>query len=149
MSAVGAAIADAIQPIERPFVIALEGELGAGKTTLVGGVLRQLGFQGHARSPTYTLIEPYEFGARSVYHLDLYRLVDPSEVEALGLRDLLLPGSVFLIEWPERGAAAIPPADLIVRIRYAAGDSGREIMLSSASMPGQSVLQALLAAAKP
>ena len=149
MRAIGAAIANALQLIEPPFVIALEGELGAGKTTLVGGVLKQLGFRGHARSPTYTLIEPYEFGARSVYHLDLYRLADPSEVEALGLRDLLLPRSVFLIEWPERGEGAIPAADLTVRIRYAANDSAREITFFPASMPGQSVLQAVSSAAKP
>jgi len=148
MRSIGAAIADAMQSIAQPFVIALEGELGAGKTTLVAGVLDRLGFKGHARSPTYTLIEPYEFGARSVYHLDLYRLADPSEVEALGLRDLLLPHSVFLIEWPERGGAAIPAADLTVRIQYAANTSGREIELLAGSKSGESVLRRLPATAK-
>lgn len=148
MRSIGAAIADALQSIAQPFVVALEGELGAGKTTLVGGLLGRLGFAGHARSPTYTLIEPYEFGERSVYHLDLYRLADPSEVEALGLRDLLLPHSVFLIEWPERGGAAIPVADLTVHIRYAANNSGREVELLAGSKSGESTLRTLLATAK-
>lgn len=148
MRSIGAAMTDALQSVAQPFVIALEGELGAGKTTLVGGMLHQLGFKGHARSPTYTLIEPYEFGARSVYHLDLYRLADPSEVEALGLRDLLAPQSVFLIEWPERGGAAIPAPDLMVRIRYASGDSGREIAMLPGSKSGESVLQRLPVPAK-
>lgn len=146
MRTVGASLADTLKGVEQPFVIALEGELGAGKTTLVGGVLRRLGFSGHARSPTYTLIEPYELDGRSVFHLDLYRLTDPREVDALGLRDMLHPGTVLLIEWPERGAGALPATDLSVHIRYAG--EGREVTLNGESKLGQSVLQRLSATAK-
>jgi tRNA threonylcarbamoyladenosine biosynthesis protein TsaE len=148
MRSIGASLAHASAAVEQPFVIALEGELGAGKTTLVGGFLHALGLQGHARSPTYTLIEPYEFGDRSVYHLDLYRLTDPREVEALGLRDLLQPRSVFLIEWPERGVGAVPVPDVTVRIRYEP-ETGREVALLSHSKLGQSVIEASPATAKP
>jgi tRNA threonylcarbamoyladenosine biosynthesis protein TsaE len=148
MRSIGASLAKASTLSEQPFVIALEGELGAGKTTLVGGFLSALGFRGHARSPTYTLIEPYEFGDISVYHLDLYRLADSREIDALGLRDLLQPRSIFLIEWPDRGAGALPSFDLTVRIRYAPG-SGREIELLGHSKPGQSAIAAALATAKP
>jgi tRNA threonylcarbamoyladenosine biosynthesis protein TsaE len=148
MRSIGASLARASTHVEQPFVIALEGELGAGKTTLVGGFLSALGFRGHARSPTYTLIEPYEFGDRSVYHLDLYRLADFRDVEALGLRDLLQPRSIFLIEWPERGAGALPSFDLTVRIRYAR-KSGREIELLGHSKLGQSAIEVAWATAKP
>jgi tRNA threonylcarbamoyladenosine biosynthesis protein TsaE len=147
MRSIGAALADALSKLDVPIVIALEGELGAGKTTLVGGVLNALGFRGHVRSPTYTLIEPYELGDRSVYHLDLYRLTDPREVDPLGLRDLLQPRSVFLIEWPERGEGFLPPADLTISLRYA-GDLGRDLFLWAHSKPGQSVLEAVSATAK-
>ena len=147
MRSIGAAIAGALSKFNTPMVIALEGELGAGKTTLVGGVLNALGFRGHVRSPTYTLIEPYEFGDRSVYHLDLYRLTDPREVDPLGLRDLLQPGSVFLIEWPERGEGFLPPADVTICLRYV-GVLGRDLSLGAHSKPGQSVVDAVSAAAK-
>jgi tRNA threonylcarbamoyladenosine biosynthesis protein TsaE len=145
---VGAALARALQAVETPFVIALEGELGAGKTTLVGGLLNALGFKGHARSPTYTLIEPYDLAGRAIYHLDLYRLTDPQEVEALGLRDLLEPKAVFLIEWPERGGGLLPDFDLRIRIRYRA-ESGREIDLLSGSTAGESVVRHVMATEKP
>jgi tRNA threonylcarbamoyladenosine biosynthesis protein TsaE len=148
MRSIGASVASALGAIKQPIVIALEGELGAGKTTLVGGILNAFGFRGHARSPTYTLIEPYEFDERSVYHLDLYRLTDPREVDALGLRDLLLPRCVFLIEWPERGAGALPAIDLTIRIQYKS-ESGRDVVLARASKLGESVIQRVLATAKP
>ena len=145
---IGEALAAALSGVMDPFVIALEGDLGAGKTTLVRGVLNALGFAGHARSPTYTLIEPYEDGGRCVYHLDLYRLTNPREVEALAIRDLLHAGSVFLIEWPEKGAGALPSVDLTIRIAYR-NDSGREITFIPASIPGKSVLTAASLPAKP
>lgn len=147
--AIGAAIARAAAQSEQPLVIALEGELGAGKTTLVGGFLKALGFQGHARSPTYTLIEPYELAGRSVYHLDLYRLTDPHEVEALGLRDLLRPRAVFLIEWPERGAGMLPAFDLVVHIRYDEASIGRDVLLRSHSSAGQVIRDSALASVQP
>ena len=89
MQELGRAIGAAIDSGQDPFIVALEGELGAGKTTLVGGILRAHGITGPVRSPTYTLIEPYETERRQLYHLDLYRLLDPGEVEPLGIRDLL------------------------------------------------------------
>jgi tRNA threonylcarbamoyladenosine biosynthesis protein TsaE len=148
MRAIGAALAEVLATLEAPIVIALEGELGAGKTTLVGAILNAFGFAGHARSPTYTLIEPYELGGRAVYHLDLYRLTDPREVDALGLRDLQEPRSILLIEWPERGAGRLPPIDVRITVRY--GDSeGRVLGISAASEVGEAVVLACTAATKP
>jgi tRNA threonylcarbamoyladenosine biosynthesis protein TsaE len=120
-------------------VIAIQGELGAGKTTLVGGVLNAMNVAGPARSPTYTLIEPYESGSRHIYHLDLYRLSDPQEVEALGIRDLLTHHAVLLIEWPERGAGVLPAPDLAISIHYAQVDGvdGRMVTLSPGSERGE------------
>lgn len=148
MRALGATLAAALATIDLPLVIALEGELGAGKTTLVGALLNAFGFAGHARSPTYTLIEPYTLSGRAIHHLDLYRLTDPREVDALGLRDLQEPRSILLIEWPERGAGALPPIDLRISIRYAVGD-GRVLALSANSEAGRNVLLAYTAPAKP
>jgi len=93
-------------------VLALEGDLGAGKTTLARALLRALGVQGTVRSPSYALVEPYDLPAWRVLHLDLYRLADPQELEALGVRDELLPGTLLLVEWPGRGAGHLPTADL-------------------------------------
>jgi len=109
-------------------VLYLNGDLGTGKTTLARGILRGLGHQGPARSPTYTLIEPYEIGPRRVYHLDLYRLCDPEELEYLGLRDLLADPSLWLVEWPERGAGLLPAADLSIGIEYL--PQGRRLTLN-------------------
>lgn len=101
-------------------MVFLHGQLGAGKTTLVRGMLRALGVRGAVRSPTYTLIEPYEVhteGAlKRVFHLDLYRLADPDELDYLGWQEMLGEGGLLLIEWPERGAAVLPPPDLSINI---------------------------------
>lgn len=115
-AALGAQIA-AILP--RSCYINLTGELGAGKTTLVRGLLRALGHAGPVRSPTFTLIEPYQVGECCLYHLDLYRLADPEELEYIGLRDLLREPAILLIEWPERGAGALPAPDLVIALRVA------------------------------
>lgn len=130
----------------QPLVIAIQGELGAGKTTLVSGILNAVGVPGPVRSPTYTLIEPYEARGRHFFHLDLYRLADPQEVEALGIRDLLTSDAVLLIEWPERGAGAVPLADLAISIRYpeAGGHDTRELAVSARGTEGGRLLQALL-----
>lgn len=148
MRAIGARLASALATTEAPLVVALQGELGAGKTTLVGALLAAFGFAGHARSPTYTLIEPYELGGRTIYHLDLYRLADPREVDALGLRDLQEPRSILLIEWPERGEGRLPPIDVRVSIAYEVA-GGRRLVLTAESGPGRDVLLAYTAAAKP
>jgi tRNA threonylcarbamoyladenosine biosynthesis protein TsaE len=142
MHALGAVIARGVAAARTHLTIALDGELGAGKTTLVSAVLNALGFGGHARSPTYTLIEPYELAGRRIYHLDLYRLVDPQEVEPLGLRDLSDSDSVFLIEWPEKGAGMLPPIDLNISIRYA-GENGRSLTLEALSASGRALLSVI------
>jgi tRNA threonylcarbamoyladenosine biosynthesis protein TsaE len=123
--------------------IYLCGELGAGKTTLVRGLLRALGHRGPVKSPTYTLVETYQLAGRTVHHLDLYRLSDPGELEYLGLRDFHEPETILLVEWPERGGADLAPADVVVEIDYA-GD-GRQVRLTAHSARGESLLAALSA----
>jgi tRNA threonylcarbamoyladenosine biosynthesis protein TsaE len=148
MLAIGAAFASALKNLAGPLVVTLEGELGAGKTTFVAALLHAFGFVGHVRSPTYTLIEPYELAGRALYHLDLYRLTDPREVDALALRDLLESRSIFLIEWPERGAGALPAPDIAISIRYAGADA-RALAFNAVSKSGRDALLAFTAAAKP
>lgn len=116
-------------------VVYLQGELGAGKTTCVRSLLRTLGVVGPVRSPTYTLVETYPLGTLTCVHVDLYRLQTLTEVDELGLRDVLGPGCLLLVEWPEKGSQALPAADLDLRLRYA----GEERM---ASLQGLSVLGA-------
>lgn len=142
MRELGRALGNALLELrDRPVVIALNGELGAGKTTFVSGVLAAAGFAGPVRSPTYTLIEPYEAQGQTLYHLDLYRLAGAGELEALGIRDLHAPGSALLVEWAERGGAALPSADLTIQFRYmeaASGmDSPRCIDVSTATATGR------------
>ncbi len=122
-------------------IVYLNGELGAGKTTLARGFLRALGYEGRVRSPTYTLVEPYLFDAGTVYHLDLYRLSDARELEDLGLRDLLAEQALLLVEWPERGSGVLPAADLQVCIEHR--DEGRRVTLEAATAAGQTLINQL------
>lgn len=101
-----------------PAVIYLHGELGAGKTTLSRGFIQGRGHHGAVKSPTYTLVEPYELPGGPVFHLDLYRLNDAAELEFLGLDDLLARDGVCLIEWPERAGHDLPPPDLSIRLTH-------------------------------
>jgi tRNA threonylcarbamoyladenosine biosynthesis protein TsaE len=115
--------------------IHLAGDLGAGKTTLARGFLRACGVRGAVRSPTYTLLEVYETPTVSVVHLDLYRLLDPEELEPLGLREFARPGYIWLIEWPDRGTGRLPLPDLSVTL--SGGTSGHEINVTGTSALGK------------
>jgi tRNA threonylcarbamoyladenosine biosynthesis protein TsaE len=124
-------------------VIGLEGELGTGKTTLVRGWLRALGVKGPVRSPTFTLIEPYEVSQGQVYHFDLYRLSNPEELEYLGARDYFVTGSLCLIEWPERGKGWLPPVDLTIKIEFSDRGQGRRVSLVSHSAVAERLISSL------
>jgi len=107
--------------------LALHGDLGAGKTTLVRAFLRALGYAGRVVSPTYTLVETYEIAARHIAHYDLYRLNDPEELEWMGAREDFGGDTLCLVEWPERGAGVLPPPDLELHLLHE-GESRRAQM---------------------
>lgn len=115
MEALGAAWAAAMRP---GLCVYFDGDLGTGKTTLIRGILRGLGYSGRVRSPTYTLIETYRLRGMDVYHIDLYRIADVDDLESIGLRDLFDGRSVCLVEWAQRGRDLLPPADVQVRLRH-------------------------------
>lgn len=119
------------QRISPPAVIYLQGQLGAGKTTLVQGTMHYFGYAGIVSSPSYNLIHQYSAHGFDVAHLDLYRLDDPEELMMLGLADLLTPQSILWVEWPEKGHGFLPEADIIIDIQYQhAPNTGRVIQLN-------------------
>jgi tRNA threonylcarbamoyladenosine biosynthesis protein TsaE len=131
-----------LAPVLDHAIVYLQGELGAGKTTLARGILRGLGYADKVRSPTYTLVEPYTVDQGAVYHLDLYRLTDAEELEWLGLRDMLAEQALLLIEWPERGAGGLPQADLVVQIAHA--EVGRSVDIVARTDRGRQILSRLV-----
>ncbi|NLB99834.1 MAG: tRNA (adenosine(37)-N6)-threonylcarbamoyltransferase complex ATPase subunit type 1 TsaE [Pseudomonas formosensis] len=119
----------------------LSGDLGAGKTTLSRGLIRAAGHTGAVKSPTFTLVEPYELGERQIYHFDLYRLADPEELEFLGIRDYFSDNSLCLVEWPEKGDGVLPVPDLCIRIRVEG--AGRILQIDGQGQRGQAACQRL------
>ncbi len=122
-------------------VIYLHGNLGAGKTTLVRGMLNALGYTGRVKSPTYTLVEPYHVAGLDLRHFDLYRLIDEEEWEAAGFRDEFDGHSVFLIEWPEHALGLIPQADVIIDFEILA--EGRKVKIKANTAIGRECLKQL------
>ena len=133
--ALGAAVGRALEP---GLVIYLSGELGAGKTTLARGLLRALGHEGTVKSPTYTLVEVYEVSRLHLHHFDFYRFQDPREWTDAGFRESFDGRTVSLIEWPEKAAGQLPPADLRIDLGLLA--SGRSAELTSSSLAGRKCL---------
>jgi tRNA threonylcarbamoyladenosine biosynthesis protein TsaE len=141
--ALGAALAHAFTRLgPGSTVVYLCGELGAGKTTCVRSLLRALGVEGLIRSPTYTLVEAYKAGRYTCVHVDLYRVEGPIEVEELGLRDYFDSDCLLLVEWPDKGGAAVPPPDVELTLCYR--DNSRDCGLVGASIRGRTWLHDLL-----
>jgi tRNA threonylcarbamoyladenosine biosynthesis protein TsaE len=119
----------------------MQGNLGAGKTTTVRGLMRGLGYEGKVKSPTYTLVEPYVISGIYLYHFDLYRFVDPEEWDAAGFRDYFNPQSVCVIEWPDKAGDLLPPADLVIALEPSG--AGRRATLTAGTELGRECLHAL------
>ncbi|MGA9666795.1 MAG: tRNA (adenosine(37)-N6)-threonylcarbamoyltransferase complex ATPase subunit type 1 TsaE [Gallionella sp.] len=122
-------------------VIYLYGDLGAGKTTLVRGVMNALGYAGRVKSPTYTLVEPYRIAGLDLRHFDLYRLQDKEEWEAAGFRDEFDGHNIFFIEWPEHAPGLIPQAD--IKIRFEILPQGRNVVFQTGTTSGEECLKRL------
>ena len=125
-------------------LLTLSGNLGSGKTTLSRGLIQSYGHSGAVKSPTYTLVEPYEIGEKRIYHFDLYRMEDPEELEFIGLWDYLTQEALIIIEWPEKAFGVLPPADLAIQLEQQ--EKGRKITCSSNTSLGEAVLEKLAAA---
>lgn len=136
--ALGCALGQALQP---GLYVALYGDLGAGKTTLVRGLLRGLGFSGRVKSPTFALLEPYLLSRFNLYHFDLYRFNSDSEWADAGFREYFNACSVCLVEWPEKAAALLPEPDLTLRIDFLG--EGRRSVCNAFSPAGQQCLNAI------
>ncbi len=132
---------DLAAALQAGLAIWLHGDLGAGKTTLVRGLLKGMGHAGKVKSPTYTLVEPYVISGLHLYHFDLYRFVDPEEWDASGFRDYFNPDSICLVEWPEKAADLMPMPDITVTLRPD-GD-GRLATLDARSEMGKQCLNRL------
>lgn len=127
---------------QQSLIVYLHGDLGAGKTTLTRGFVRGMGHTGNVKSPTYTLVEPYELAPWRVFHFDLYRLSDAEELEYMGIRDYFNDDCCCFIEWPEKGNGFLAKADLIITISYQ--DDQRIINLVAESLYGEHILTQLV-----
>ena len=137
----GAQLAGAIGKIDSPLLILLNGDLGAGKTTISRGILKGLGHLGAVKSPTYTLVEPYQLAIGKIYHFDLYRLIDPEELEHIGFSDYLSEAKLCIIEWPENGGSYISLPDISIDIQL--NESGRQVTLDSSTESGEQCINLL------
>jgi tRNA threonylcarbamoyladenosine biosynthesis protein TsaE len=138
---VGRRLADSIPKQSKELLLTLRGELGAGKTSLARALLRALGASGPVRSPTYTLVEPYDLPRGRVLHLDLYRLAGSTELELIGYRDLRAGSLLTLVEWPERAAEALGEPDLEAELEYSG--RGRRLHLGAGTQAGRNWLEQL------
>ena len=127
--------------LKQGLVVYLNGDLGAGKTTLTRGFVQGMGHKGHVKSPTYTLVEPYDLDDWQVYHFDLYRLSDPEELEYMGIRDYFNENCCCFIEWPEKGQGMLADADLIINMAYS--DEQRMVTLNAGTDLGRHTLSRL------
>ncbi|OGT45500.1 MAG: tRNA (adenosine(37)-N6)-threonylcarbamoyltransferase complex ATPase subunit type 1 TsaE [Gammaproteobacteria bacterium RIFCSPHIGHO2_12_FULL_41_20] len=132
----GALLAQAI--LQPPVIVFLIGSLGAGKTTFARGFLQGLGYTGKVKSPTYTLVEPYQVHEKSICHCDLYRLHDPQELLSIGIQDYFSPQTICLIEWPEHGGKLLPSPDMISYLDIER--SGRGLRYVAYSLRGEEIL---------
>ena len=144
----GRALGHALEAIVRPpitgaaVVIGLAGDLGAGKTSLARATLRALGVEGTVRSPTYTIAEPYDTRIGRIWHLDLYRIAHPDEIEYIAIRDLVSESAACLVEWPERGG--LPEIDCLLAL--APEGEGRRLRIDGKTARGRAIGSGALAA---
>ena len=122
-------------------IIFLYGPLGAGKTTFMRGFLYGLGYKGKVKSPTYTLVEPYDVDQKKIFHFDLYRLIHPDELEQMGIREYFTHDSICFIEWPENGFSLLPAAD--VACHFAIKNEGRDVRIEALSVKGSEIVRRL------
>jgi len=138
MMTVGKRIASACLPNTR---IYLQGPLGTGKTTLARGIIAGMGYQHRVKSPSFTIVEPYEINGKKIYHCDLYRIHDPAELIYLGLDDYFEDADLILVEWPEHGHECLPEPDIKCLLEYE--QSNRRLQLVSCTPLGDSVISGL------
>jgi tRNA threonylcarbamoyladenosine biosynthesis protein TsaE len=141
MVALGRRFGQALGAGAQGATVFLQGDLGMGKTTFTRGIMSHFGHRGATKSPTYTLVEPYQFEQKKVHHFDLYRLGHPEELEYLGIRDYFDGCAINLIEWPDKGMGYLPQADVVLTIHPL--DRGRQLSFASQTSMGEVILTSL------